>query len=171
MMLTGEMPIWNDEWNDRVKPAIAEHGKNHPVEEMSDQRIGNYEGFKEYQRAVFSRTQAHLESLDPNDLLRVVIPKPYPAEVATTYSARCAGDVGITVLDAFECWHYQHGLRHMAEIELARGFLGLSGMTARVPKSHRQVAAAIPSGQDSFTLHEKALLGSSLASQTKDSTD
>ena len=62
--------------------------------------------------------------------LRVVIAKPYPPEVATTYSARCAGDEGITVLDAFECWHYQHGLRHMGEIELARGFLGLSGMTA-----------------------------------------
>ena len=53
-----------------------------------------------------------------------------PAEVADTYSARCAGPQGITVLDAFECWHYQHGLRHMGEIELARGFLGLGGMTA-----------------------------------------
>lgn len=39
-------------------------------------------------------------------------------------------DVGITVLEAFECWHHQHGLRHMGEIELARGFQGLSGMTA-----------------------------------------
>jgi hypothetical protein len=130
MVITGQMPIWNDEWNERVRPAIAEHGKDHPVEEMADQRIGDYEGFKEYQRAVFSRTQAHLESMDPNDFLRVVVPKPYPAEVEDTYSARCAGDDGITVLDAFECWHYQHGLRHMGEIELARGFLGLSGMTA-----------------------------------------
>lgn len=32
--------------------------------------------------------------------------------------------------DAFECWHYPHDLRHMGEIELARGFQGLSGMTA-----------------------------------------
>jgi len=130
MLITGELPIWNDEWDARVRPAISGHGKGQPVEDMSKQRIGEHEGFKEYQRAVFSRTQAHLESMDPNDLLRVVIAKPYPPEVATTYSARCAGDVGITVLDAFECWHYQHGLRHMGEIELARGFLGLSGMTA-----------------------------------------
>ena len=130
MMITGQPPIWDDEWNERVRPAIAEHGKDHPVEEMADQRIGDCEAFKEYQRAVFGRTQAHLESMDPNDLLRVLIPKPYPPEVATTYSARCAGDAGITVLDAFECWHYQHGLRHMGEIELARGFQGLSWMTA-----------------------------------------
>jgi hypothetical protein len=130
MLITGEMPIWDDEWEARVQPAISAHGKGQPVDEMAKQRIGDYEGFKDYQREVFSRTQAHLESMDPNGLLRVVIAKPYPPEVATTYSARCAGDAGITVLDAFECWHYQHGLRHMGEIELARGFLGLSGMTA-----------------------------------------
>jgi len=130
MMLSGQLSVWNDEWNERVRPAIGEHGKDHPVEEMANQRIGDYEGFKEYQRAVFSRTEAHLQSIDPTDFLRVIVPKPYPAEVATTYSARCAGDAGITVLDGFECWHYQHGLRHMGEIELARGFQGLSGMTA-----------------------------------------
>ena len=97
---------------------------------MSHQRIGDYEGFKAYQREVFSRTHSHLETMDPDDLQRVVIATPYPDEIVNTYSARCAGDAGITVLDAFECWHYQHGLRHMGEIELARGFLGLSGMTA-----------------------------------------
>lgn len=130
MVITGQAPIWNDEWNERVQPAIPAHGKDHPVEEMVNQRIGDYEAYKEYQRAVFSRTQAHLESVEPDDFLRVVIPKPYPPQVEGTYSARCAGDIGITVLDAFECWHYQHGLRHMGEIELARGFQGLGGMTA-----------------------------------------
>jgi hypothetical protein len=40
-----------------------------------------------------------------------------------------AGEDGITVLDAVECWIYQHGLRHMGEIELARGLVGLGGMT------------------------------------------
>ena len=37
---------------------------------------------------------------------------------------------GITMLDAIECWIYQHGLRHMGEIELARGLVGLGGMTS-----------------------------------------
>ena len=87
-MLSGEMPIWNEEWNERVQPAIAEHGKGHTVEEMSDQRIGDYDGFKEYQRAVFGRTQSHLESIDPTDFLRVIFTKPYPGAIANTYSAR-----------------------------------------------------------------------------------
>jgi hypothetical protein len=50
--------------------------------------------------------------------------------VASTYSARVAGPDGVTLLDAAECWLYQHGLRHMGEIELARGLVGLGGMTS-----------------------------------------
>jgi hypothetical protein len=50
--------------------------------------------------------------------------------VASTFSARVGGEAGITVLDAIECWIYQHGLRHMGEIELARGLVGLGGMTS-----------------------------------------
>lgn len=52
-----------------------------------------------------------------------------PIEVKR-WLARCAGPVGITVLDGFECWLYQHGLRHMAEIKLARSLVGLGGMTS-----------------------------------------
>jgi hypothetical protein len=29
-----------------------------------------------------------------------------------------------------ECWWYQHGLRHMGEIEHARALVGLYGMTS-----------------------------------------
>ena len=60
----------------------------------------------------------------------MLVKRPFPPQVASTYSARCAGEEGITVLDGFECWLYQHGLRHMGEIELARGLVGLGGMTS-----------------------------------------
>ena len=68
--------------------------------------------------------------LDPAELTKVIVPRPLPPVVASTYSARVAGDDGITMLDAIECWIYQHGLRHMGEIELARGLVGLGGMTS-----------------------------------------
>ena len=60
----------------------------------------------------------------------MVVPHPFPLQIASTYSARVAGPQGITVLDGFECWLYQHGLRHMGEIELACGLVGLGGMTS-----------------------------------------
>ena len=130
MGISGELPIWNDDWQARVQMAINDHGKERPVSDMIHQRIGDFEAFKEYQRAVFSRTEAYIEHMDPADFERVIVAPPYPPQIASTFGALCAGPQGITVLDAFECWHYQHGLRHMGEIELARGLVGLSGMTS-----------------------------------------
>jgi len=130
LLLTGEAPIWNEQWQSRVQMAIDDHGKERTVEEMVHQRIGDLEAFAEYQRTVFDRTEALISRIDPAELTRVVIPRPFPPLVALTYSARCAGPEGITVLDGLECWMYQHGLRHMGEIELARGIVGLEGMTS-----------------------------------------
>ena len=130
MLITGAMPIWDASWQEEVQLTIDDHGKHRTVEEMVTQRIGDYDAFKTYQRQVFDRTEAWLAELDPAELVRVVIERPFPPQIASTYSARVAGEVGITVLDATECWLYQHGLRHMGEIELARGLVGLGGMTS-----------------------------------------
>jgi hypothetical protein len=110
--------------------SINDHGKHRTVDEMVNQRIGNYPEFIAYMNEVFTRTEKWLETLDPSELERVVIPRPFPPQIASTYSARVAGEVGITLLDATECWIYQHGLRHMGEIEHARGLVGLQGMTS-----------------------------------------
>lgn len=130
-LLTGQPPIWGDDWQAKVQMSIDDHGKHRTVDEMIHQRVGDYEHFCAYQRAVFDRTESYLENdLQVEDLDRVVVPRPFPPEVASTYSARVAGPEGVTVLDGFECWLYQHGLRHMGEIELARGLVGLGGMTS-----------------------------------------
>ncbi len=130
MMITGVAPIWNEQWQQRVRMAIDDHGKHRTVGEMVHQRIGDYEAFKAYQREVFGRTEAWLDQMDPADLTKVLIERPFPPQIASTFSARVAGEPGLTVLDGFECWIYQHGLRHMGEIELARGLVGLGGMTS-----------------------------------------
>jgi hypothetical protein len=128
--LTGVPPIWDATWQGAVAMAVNDHGKERTVDEMAHQRIGDYEAFKAYQREVFTRTESHLETLAPDALRRVVIARPFPERIASTFSARVAGDAGLTVLDGFECWLYQHGLRHMGEIELARGLVGLGGRTS-----------------------------------------
>jgi hypothetical protein len=130
MLITGMAPVWDDDWQARVQVTVNDHGKHRTVAEMMHQRIGDFEAFCDYQRTVFNRTEAHLAGLAPADLTRIVIGRPFPPQIETTYSARVAGPEGITVLDAFECWLYQHGLRHMGEIELGRSFVGLGGMTS-----------------------------------------
>lgn len=130
MLLTGETPLWNDEWQSRVNMSVNDHGKHRTVDEMVLQRMGDLEAFADYMRQVFGRTLSWLEQLDPAELDRVVIARPFPPQIASTFSARVAGPEGVTVLDGVECWIYQHGLRHMGEIELARGLVGLQGMTS-----------------------------------------
>lgn len=129
-VISGLPVVWSDDWQARVQMAIDDHGKERPVSDMIHQRIGDYAAFGEYQRAVFARTEGWLAGLEADALHRVMIARPFPPVVANTYSARVAGADGITVLDAIECWIYQHGLRHMGEIELARGLVGLGGMTS-----------------------------------------
>jgi hypothetical protein len=129
-VISGEPVLWDADWQARVRMAIDDHGKERPVSDMVHQRVGDYAAFGDYQRAVFARTEAWLGALDTSELGRILVPRPLPPVVADTYSARVAGPDGITVLDALECWIYQHGLRHMGEIELARGLVGLGGMTS-----------------------------------------
>jgi hypothetical protein len=130
MMLNGELFLCNDEILDAINPAIRDHGKHKTVDEMDVQQIGDYDAFIDYMNKVFARIETWLKTLKPEDLDRLVVPRPFGPQVANTFSARVAGPEGITVLDGVECWLYQHGLRHMGEIELARAFVGLQGMTS-----------------------------------------
>ena len=129
MLGAGPM-IYDDTWASKMGLAIADHGKHKTVDEMVHQRIGDYDAFKAYMTAVFAKTESWLAALDPATLTEVIVARPFPPNIASTYSARVAGEVGIMRLDATECWIYQHGLRHMGEIEHARALVGLEGMTS-----------------------------------------
>jgi hypothetical protein len=129
-MLGGPGPIYDEAAAERMGLAIADHGKHRTVDEMVHQRIGDYDAFRDYQRSVFEKTESWLATLVPGDLDEVVVRRPFPPQIASTYSARVAGEEGITRLDGIECWVYQHGLRHMGEVEHARALVGLEGMTS-----------------------------------------
>ncbi|HVF32600.1 MAG TPA: hypothetical protein VM933_06145 [Acidimicrobiales bacterium] len=129
MLGAGSM-VYDDNWADRMGLTIADHGKHRTVDEMVGQRIGDYDAFCAYQAAVFAKTERWLAELDPSTLTDVIVAPPYPPQIASTYSARVGGDRGITRLDGAECWIYQHGLRHLGEIEHARALVGLEGMTS-----------------------------------------
>jgi hypothetical protein len=122
--------VYDESWASRMGLAIADHGKHRTVDEMVGQRIDDYGASKEYMGLVFDKTEAWLASLDPSTLTEIVVARPFPPQIASTYSARVAGEAGITWLDATECRIYQHGLRHMGEIEHARALVGLEGMTS-----------------------------------------
>lgn len=126
----GPSPQFNEEWAMKMKLAIEDHGKAKTVEEMMAQRIGDYQVFLSFQRGVFEATESFVSTVDPTTLSDIIVPSPYGAGISNTFSARVGGEAGISRSDAIECWIYQHGLRHMGEIEHARALVGLSGMTS-----------------------------------------
>ena len=129
MLGAGPM-VYDEAYGGRMKLAIADDGKHRTVEEMTGQRIGDYGAFGDYMREVFAKTETWLAALDDSSLDEVIVAPPFPPQIASTFSARVAGPAGISRLDGAECWIYQHGLRHMGEIEHARALVGLQGMTS-----------------------------------------
>jgi hypothetical protein len=126
----GPVPQYGDGWAVRMRLAIRDHGKERSVEEMMDQRIGDYGAFLEFQRLVFDATETFVATIDPNTFAEILVAHPYGPGIANTFSARVGGEGGISRSDALECWIYQHALRHMGEIEHARALVGLGGMTS-----------------------------------------
>ena len=126
----GPAPQFDEEWARRIGLTIDDHGKDRTVGEMMAQRVGDYEAFGEFQRSVYAATEGFVAEIDPGTFDDVLVAAPYGPELAHTFSARVAGDAGITRSDALECWIYQHALRHLGEIEHARALVGLGGLTS-----------------------------------------
>jgi hypothetical protein len=126
----GPVPQMSESWAARMGLAINDPGKEKTVDEMMNQRIGDYQAFLEFQRLVFRATEDFVVGIDPATLSEVIVSYPYGPTIAQTFSARVGGGQGISRSDALECWIYQHALRHMGEIEHARALVGLPGMTS-----------------------------------------
>ena len=100
---------------------------------MEQLRLGDFEAWREYQSIVIERTTVALEGLTEEMLCEVVV-------AAVPPSARdsfCGLTVGvgspIRKLEVLECFVFQHGVRHLGELEHARALVGLRGMSNLTP--------------------------------------
>jgi hypothetical protein len=131
VLFNGCSPIWNEgDWATRTEVNIDDHGKELTVAEMEQLRIGDYDAYCEYQRLVFEATDVWLATLEPERLSEVMFGGIVPPMFQKAYVARVVGDGPITMLDGIECWIFQHGIRHLGELEHARALVGLGGMTS-----------------------------------------
>jgi hypothetical protein len=131
VLFNGRSPIWNEGgWLDKTGVNIDDHGKELTVAEMEQLRIGDYDAYCAYQKEVFEQTESWLASIDDAKLEEVMFGGIVPPVFQKAYVARVVGDGPIRVLDGIECWIFQHGIRHMGELEHARALVGLGGMTS-----------------------------------------
>jgi hypothetical protein len=130
VLFRGVPPLWHEGgWAARTGVAIDDHGKERTVAEMEGQRIDDWRAYKEYVGVVHAATEAWLDSLDPSRLHDVLF-EDVPPVFQKAYVARVVGDGPITLLDGIECWVFQHGIRHLGELEHARALVGLGGLTS-----------------------------------------
>lgn len=130
--LRGEPALWGaGGWAKKVGVTVDAIGREESVEEMEQIRFGNLDAWKEYQAQVLARTTETFETITEETLMEVIIPA-LPESMANIYCAIVVGGVGQPVrkLEVAECFIYQHGLRHMGEVEHGRALVGLQGMTS-----------------------------------------
>ena len=116
-------------WAEKIGVTVDKFGREETVEEMEHIRFADFEAFKSYQAAVLARTTSAIKEVTAESLSEVLMPK-LPPNMQNIYCALVIKDGPLRKLDVLECFVYQHGLRHMGEIEHGRALVGLQGMTS-----------------------------------------
>lgn len=126
-----ELPLWQaGGWAEKIGVTVNAFGREESVEVMQNIRFGNLDAYKEYQAAVIARTNAVLDTLTEEAVLDVMMPA-LPPNMQQIFCAIVIGpSAPLRKLEVLECFIYQHGLRHMGEIEHGRALVGLQGMTS-----------------------------------------
>ena len=126
-----ESPLWaQGGWAEKIGVTVNALGREETVEEMQHLRLGDFEAWKAYQAAVVARTSAALDSITAESLAEVLMPQ-LPPNMQNIFCAIVIGPgAPLRKLEVLECFVYQHGLRHMGEIEHGRALVGLKGMTS-----------------------------------------
>ena len=125
--LLGEPPLWND---DRARLTGIESEpirRGAPIEVAERVRIVDLEAWQAYQTDVFARTEATLASA-PQDRWNEVVFEAVPDALRGGFIALLAGDGPVLLGDLMTTFLYQHGMRHLGEIEHGRALVGLQGV-------------------------------------------
>jgi hypothetical protein len=125
-----EPPLWlSGGWAAKVGVSVDSFGREETVAEMEKLTFADLEAWKAYQGQVIGRTSRALDSITPELLAEVLMPK-LPPNMQNIFCGIVIGDGPLRKLEVLECFIYQHGLRHMGEVEHGRALVGLGGMTS-----------------------------------------
>jgi len=126
-----EPPVWETGgWAAKVGVTVDRLGREESVEEMERIRFADFDAWCSYQSAVIARTNRVLDTITEDVLGEVVVPQ-LPQNMQQIFCAIVIGpSAPVRKLEVLECFVYQHGLRHMGEIEHGRALVGLKGMTS-----------------------------------------
>jgi hypothetical protein len=115
-------------WAAQIRPTVEDVGRGTPMAVAAGLRFSDIDAWRAYQAAVFTRTEAALVELPASRYEELPFGAELPARMAGAFiSYAVAPGQPPTLLDAIECFIYQHGIRHLGELEHARALVGLGG--------------------------------------------
>ncbi|MBA2372460.1 MAG: DinB family protein [Chloroflexi bacterium] len=100
-----------------------------PMADAERVRIGDMDAWRAYQRAVFAQVEQGLERLPEERLALPMFGGGRPESLRGGFLAAYVPQGTITRRHAIEAWLYQHGCRHLGELEHARALVGLGGLS------------------------------------------
>jgi hypothetical protein len=123
--------LWDaGSWAAKVGVTVDRLGREESVDEMEQIRFADFDAWRAYQSAVIARTSETLAGVSEESLSEVLLAQ-LPPNMQNIFCAMVIGPgAPLRKLDVLECFIYQHGLRHMGEIEHGRALVGLKGMTS-----------------------------------------
>ncbi len=104
-------------------------GRGSPLADAERVRIGDLDAWRTYQSAVFARTDGALEKMSDERYDLPMFGGERPASLKGGFLEAYVPKGPIRRRHAIEAWIYQHGCRHLGELEHARALVGLTGVT------------------------------------------
>ena len=100
-----------------------------PLAEAERVRLGDLDAWRAYQSAVFDRTERALAALSADRFDLPMFGGQRPASLEGSFLAAYVTEGPIRRRSAIEALVFQHGSRHLGELEHARALVGLGGLS------------------------------------------
>lgn len=120
--------LW-DEHVLRIRFDGVDPRRGTPLAEAEQVRIGDVRAWRSYQSAVFERTEHLLASADDDLLDTLMFDGTRPDSLQGGFLGAYVSAGPIRRRHALEAWIFQHGSRHLGELEHARALVGLGGLS------------------------------------------
>lgn len=128
--LLDEPTLWEaGNWAERIGGNPIDIRRGTEIVEAETATIGNAGAWKDYQHTVFTHTESVLAGMSDDRFASDIYPA-VPDHVRPSFTGRVVHDgepVPLAVL--LDAVIFQHGIRHLGELDLARALVGLKGVS------------------------------------------
>jgi hypothetical protein len=126
----GEPTLWEaGNWQERIGGNPLDIRRGSKIEEAETATIGNSATWNDYQNTVFTHTESVLASLSDEKFDADLYPS-LPDNFRESFLGKMIDDgEGVPLGAMLEAIVFQHGIRHLGELDHARALIGLKGVS------------------------------------------